>query len=311
MPSDVLVQMFVRPSANHLIVLVRLPLISLLNINLPKRGEDFLDLAAIEPSLRDAAQATADAVDFFEDGNKLATPRIGAVQVSLPSDPSFTSYQSALAHDRICAAFHLSVWVDDGVLDSGVDDRQLHADADAQLPLADCGAPRGLVGGHEAPPAVPGSRSLVQRVAAVDARSPDAHHRHVSGTGRAHASAEPHGGTNVRAGRGHERVHRARRHAAGHLDRRHDRDCAQPGEGDRRARGRRADGLHRRSRSLHALSPALLPPPCERADGDPGSDHDGGPSCAGAPSGIRREHRGPESARRRGQLRDSGGAARP
>ena len=98
MPSDVLVQMFVRPSANHLQVLVRLPLISLLNINLPKRGEDFLDLAAIAPSLRDAAQATADAVDFFEDGNKLATPRIGAVQVSLPSDTSFTSYQSALAH---------------------------------------------------------------------------------------------------------------------------------------------------------------------------------------------------------------------
>ena len=42
MPSDVLVQMFVRPSANHLQVLVRLPLISLLNINLPKRGDDFL-----------------------------------------------------------------------------------------------------------------------------------------------------------------------------------------------------------------------------------------------------------------------------
>ena len=98
MPSDVLVQMFVRPSANHLQVLVRLPLISLLNINLPKRGEDFLNLAAIEPSLRDAAKATADAVDFFEDGNKLAMPRIAAVQVSLPSDTSFTSYQSALAH---------------------------------------------------------------------------------------------------------------------------------------------------------------------------------------------------------------------
>src|SRR5580765_306457 len=97
MPSDVLVQMFVRPSGTHLQVLVRLPLISLLNINLPKRGEDFLDLAAIGSSLKEAAKATADAVDFFEDGNKLATPRIGAVRVSLPSDTSFATYESAVA----------------------------------------------------------------------------------------------------------------------------------------------------------------------------------------------------------------------
>jgi hypothetical protein len=98
MPSDVLVQMYVHPSANRLQVLVRLPLISLLNINLPKRGEDFLDLAAVEPSLNDAARATAEAVDFFEDGGKLAMPRIAATQISLPSDASFASYQTAMAH---------------------------------------------------------------------------------------------------------------------------------------------------------------------------------------------------------------------
>ena len=98
MPSDVLVQMFVRPMGPHLQVLVRLPLISLLNINLPKRGEDFLDLAAIEPSLKDAATATADAVDFFKGGHKLVAPRTLAVRVSLPSDASFASYESAMAH---------------------------------------------------------------------------------------------------------------------------------------------------------------------------------------------------------------------
>jgi hypothetical protein len=98
MPSDVLVQMFVRPMGHQLQVLVRLPLISLLNINLPKRGENFLDLAAIEPSLKDAATATADAVDFFEDGRKLAAPRTRAVRVSLPSDASFASYETAMTH---------------------------------------------------------------------------------------------------------------------------------------------------------------------------------------------------------------------
>jgi hypothetical protein len=100
MPSDAHVQMFVRPLGNHLQVIIRLPLISLLNIDLPKRGEDFLDLAAIGPSLRDAAKATADAVDLFEDGGKLTNPQIDAVQVSLPSDASFAGYESALAHVR-------------------------------------------------------------------------------------------------------------------------------------------------------------------------------------------------------------------
>ena len=104
-------------------------------------------------------------------------------------------------------------------------------------------------------------------------------------------SAEPDGGTHVRAGRGHERVHRARRHAAGHVDRRHDRDRPQPGEGDRRARGRLTDGLHRRRRSLHALSPALLSPALERAEGHAGADHDAGASGPGAPSCVRRKHR--------------------
>ena len=38
-------------------------------------------------------------MDFFEDGNKLARPHIGAgTGLDPPSDTSFTSYQSALAH---------------------------------------------------------------------------------------------------------------------------------------------------------------------------------------------------------------------
>ena len=40
-------------------------------------------------------------------------------------------------HDRLRAPLHLPVRLDDGVRDSGLDDRQLHADADAQLALAE------------------------------------------------------------------------------------------------------------------------------------------------------------------------------
>jgi hypothetical protein len=97
-PSDVLVQVFVKPSGTHLQLLVRLPLDSLLNINLPKRGVDYLDLAYIEPSLRDAAKATADAIALYEDGVELTHPAIGDVRVALPSDKSFESYEQALVH---------------------------------------------------------------------------------------------------------------------------------------------------------------------------------------------------------------------
>src|SRR5439155_10231188 len=40
----------------------------------------------------------AAAVDFYEDDIKLVKPHIGAVQVSLPSDTSFASYDAAIAH---------------------------------------------------------------------------------------------------------------------------------------------------------------------------------------------------------------------
>ena len=58
--------------------------------------------------------------------------------------------------------------MDDGVCDPGVDDRQLHADADAQLPLAQDLRPARR-GGHQAPSVVSRAGSLVHRVAPMDA----------------------------------------------------------------------------------------------------------------------------------------------
>ena len=80
---------------------------------------------------------------------------------------------------------HLSVRLDDGVsiLVSMIVSFTLTPMLSSRwLTAAHSGAP----GGHEAPPAVPCARPLVQRVAAMDARSPDVDHRHI-GTGRAHA----------------------------------------------------------------------------------------------------------------------------
>ncbi len=100
MPSDVLVQTFVKSSGTELQLLVRVPLISLLNINLPKRGEEYLDLAFIEPALQDAAHATVDRIDLYADGHKLGAHLVSEVRISLPSDKSFESYEAALAHVR-------------------------------------------------------------------------------------------------------------------------------------------------------------------------------------------------------------------
>ena len=71
--------------------------------------------------------------------------------------------------------------------------------------------------------------------------------------GRADDPAEPDGRPHVRAGRGHGRVHRPCRHAAGHLARGHDGDRPEHGEGDRRTGRRRARRLPRgrRSRTHH------------------------------------------------------------
>ncbi len=72
-------------------------------------------------------------------------------------------------HDRLRAALHQSVRLDDGVLDHGVDARQLHADADAQLAFPEArrrdGGPQ-----DEGTRLLPLARQLVHRLGAVVAR---------------------------------------------------------------------------------------------------------------------------------------------
>jgi hypothetical protein len=77
-------------------VLVRVPLDLLLNLNLPKRGPGYLELAAMEAVLPRAVDATAKDLVFFEDGQALALAR-GEARISLPSDRSFESFDQALA----------------------------------------------------------------------------------------------------------------------------------------------------------------------------------------------------------------------
>jgi hypothetical protein len=98
-PSDVKVQMFVRPDGNRLRVLVRFPMASTADtVQWPVLREGFLDLSKAEDSLREAASLfLADYITAYEGDRQLAPPTITAVRAALPADASFDSYDRALA----------------------------------------------------------------------------------------------------------------------------------------------------------------------------------------------------------------------
>lgn len=98
-PTDVTVLAFVRPDGDRLHVLVRVPLEAMRDMDFPLYGPGYLDVAAARPLLPAAARMwIADYVRFYEEGEPLGAPRIAATRLSLPSDRSFASYESGVAH---------------------------------------------------------------------------------------------------------------------------------------------------------------------------------------------------------------------
>ena len=98
-PSDLFVQAFVKPEGGRLHLLVRVPLKAMRDVDFPKRGPGYLDLARADESLRDAARLwIADSIELYEGDARLPDARIVHARVSLQSDRSFTSYERALAH---------------------------------------------------------------------------------------------------------------------------------------------------------------------------------------------------------------------
>jgi hypothetical protein len=98
-PSDVAVQVFVKPAGQRLQLLVRVPLSAMRDVEFPRRGPGYLDLARATPSLHDAATLwISNDVELYEGDTRLQPPRVVNALVSLPSDKSFTSYEEALAH---------------------------------------------------------------------------------------------------------------------------------------------------------------------------------------------------------------------
>ncbi|MEP7364371.1 MAG: HupE/UreJ family protein [Acidobacteriota bacterium] len=89
-PVDVTAHLLFAPEGRQARVIVRVPLSSMRDI-------DFL-AADLQPQLQLAAtQWIAQPIELYEEGTRLS-PRIAAMRMSLPSDRSFESFASALAH---------------------------------------------------------------------------------------------------------------------------------------------------------------------------------------------------------------------
>ena len=99
-PADSTVRMFIKPDGNRLHVLVRVQMASINDVDWPlRRPTGYLDLARVEPFLRDASTMwIADYMDMYEGATKLAYPALASVRLSPEGDTSFTTYDDALAH---------------------------------------------------------------------------------------------------------------------------------------------------------------------------------------------------------------------
>lgn len=100
-PNDVTIQAFVKPAGERLHLLVRAPLRACRDVDFPKRGPGYLDLARADASLREAALLWISGnIELYEGDRRLPEPKVLNVRVSLESDRSFGSYEEALAHVR-------------------------------------------------------------------------------------------------------------------------------------------------------------------------------------------------------------------
>lgn len=98
-PADVAVHLFLVPRAQTLKLLVRVPLPALRDLDIRERVPGVADLPALVRQLPDGATLWLTGfIEVREDARVLPTPKIAAMQLSLPSDRSFLSYETALAH---------------------------------------------------------------------------------------------------------------------------------------------------------------------------------------------------------------------
>ncbi len=96
-PADVTVQAYVKPEANRIRALVRVPLSSMRDYIFPQRDPGYLEIPEATTVSHDAAeQWIRDFVTMYEASDSLGYPEVTAVHISIPGDKAFQSYDAAL-----------------------------------------------------------------------------------------------------------------------------------------------------------------------------------------------------------------------
>ena len=98
-PDEVRVLAFLKPEGQALKLVMRVPLKTMRDVDVPQRRGGFLDFTRVDTALHDAAALwLGDEIELYEDDARLPRPRVLAARVSLESDRSFASYETAVAH---------------------------------------------------------------------------------------------------------------------------------------------------------------------------------------------------------------------
>ena len=96
-PADVTVQVFVKPDAETLRMIVRVPLISMRDYDFPAREPGYLIISEAEPLIQEAAvEWIANYVQMYEGNELLARPLVASARIAIPGDRAFRSYDDAI-----------------------------------------------------------------------------------------------------------------------------------------------------------------------------------------------------------------------
>ena len=94
-PNAVSLHAFVKPEGERLHLLIRIPLVLLGTLDLPRRGPGFIDLPRVDKHLELAAAIAAKEFELRADGERLVAER-SVQRITPPSDDAFQTYARAL-----------------------------------------------------------------------------------------------------------------------------------------------------------------------------------------------------------------------
>jgi hypothetical protein len=98
-PSNVTVRAFIKPEGETLRVLMRVPLASMRDMILPLRENSYFIPSQSDQQIYEAAQVwIASYLSIYENETLLDGESIVAARVTIPTDPSFADYDTALAN---------------------------------------------------------------------------------------------------------------------------------------------------------------------------------------------------------------------